>query len=357
MRGDPVPRPSGCAGSPRLAGNESAAELLLGAEIANLGRIMTNDTITAVPGMQVGHARDEEARTGCTVLLGPFRGSAHVLGFATGTRELDLLQPEALASQVDALLLTGGSAFGLGAANGVVEWLEEQGRGFDAGVTRVPLVPAAVIFDLAEGRADVRPDAAMGRSACESASADPVEQGRVGAGTGATVGKLLGPASASPGGIGSAASRLRMMNAPAGDEGVHTVGALVVVNALGDVLDPENRIVAGARDETGNFVDTARRLREGSVAGFSPRPGTNTTLAVIATDAPLSRVQLHSLARLAASALARRISPVFTPFDGDIVFVLSTAPTVRDVAAPELLRLGTVAQEALERAIIKAVAR
>jgi len=317
---------------------------------------MSNETITSVPGLQVGHAQDDAARTGCTVLLGPFRGAAHVVGFATGTRELDLFQPEALAPEADALLLTGGSAFGLGAANGVVAWLEEQGRGFDVGFARVPLVPAAVIFDLGEGSAKVRPDPAMARRACEAASTDPVRQGRVGAGTGATVGKLLGPAATSSGGIGSAATRA----------GTHTVGALAVVNAFGDVLDVDNRILAGARDEAGNFVDTARRLREAAdltapdkaAAGseFRATQGTNTTLAVVATDAPLSRVQLHSLARMAANALARRISPVFTPFDGDIVFALSTAPLIRELAAPELLGLGVLAQEALERAIINAVA-
>ncbi|MBI4410015.1 MAG: P1 family peptidase [Gemmatimonadetes bacterium] len=307
--------------------------------------------LTAVPGIRIGHATDADARTGCTVLLGPFRGACEVRGLATGTRELEVLSPLHLATQVDALLLTGGSAFGLAAAHGVVQWLEERGAGFDTGVARVPIVPAAVIFDLGVGRVDRRPDAAMGRAACDAAGTGDVAEGAVGAGTGATVGKLRGMAGAMPGGIGSWSIH--------GPE--YVVGALAVVNALGDVLDAHGHILAGARDETGRLLDSAALLRAGAVSGeleqLAVRPGANTTLAVVATDAPLTRTALQALARAAGVALARRISPVHTPYDGDIVFALSTAPEGRELSPPFLLALGALATHALEGAIERAVVR
>jgi L-aminopeptidase/D-esterase-like protein len=218
------------------------------------------------------------------------------------------------------------------------------------GVAREPIVPAAVIFDLRVGRADRRPDAAMGRAACEDARPWPWAEGQVGAGTGATVGKLLGPEQAQPGGFGCHAERAAE----------HTVLAAVVVNALGDVLDGAGGVLSGARGENGEFVDAAKRLRETGAEEFarlraSP-PGTNTTLAVIATDAPLAREALLALARMAGAALGRRIAPVNTPFDGDIVFALSTAEEAGRTAPPELLVLGAVAAHALERAIERAVA-
>lgn len=307
--------------------------------------------LTAVPGVRVGHATDPEARTGCTVVLGPFRAACDVRGLATGTREIETLSPFHLAPHADAILLAGGSAFGLAAATGVAEWLEERGAGFDAGIVRVPIVPAAVIFDLGVGRADRRPDAAMGRAACEAAGAGPIEEGRVGAGTGATVGKLRGMAGAAPGGLGAWS-----VEGPG-----CTVGALAVVNAIGDVLDGRGRILAGTRDEAGRFLDTARAIREGAlVAEFAhlaraPEPGTATTLAVVATDAPLTRIALESVARAAATAVARRISPVHTPFDGDITFALSTAAEPRELSPAFLLTLGVVAAHALELAIERAV--
>lgn len=306
-------------------------------------------TITDVPGLRVGHATDEVARTGCTVVLGPFRASCDVRGLATGTRELDALSPRHLVPAVDAILLTGGSAYGLDAAGGVMHWLEERGAGFDTGFARVPIVPAAVVYDLGEGRADRRPDAAMGRAACEAASTGEVPEGRVGAGTGATVGKIRGHEGAMPGGVGSWALRT------AG----YAVGALVVVNAFGDVIAADGRILAGARAGDGSFVDTARVLREtGLEGGFGqarPVPATNTTLAVVATDAPLSRTALEMLARMAATATARRIVPVNTPFDGDVVFAASTSPQAEELPAAALLALGTAAGYALEVAIERAV--
>jgi L-aminopeptidase/D-esterase-like protein len=312
-------------------------------------------TAAGLPGLRIGHATDPVARTGCTVLLGPFRAACDIRGLATGTREVDALSPAHLVPLVDALLLTGGSAFGLSAADGVVAWLEERGRGFDTGAARVPIVPAAVIYDLRVGRADVRPGVAMGRAACEAASDGEIAEGRVGAGTGATVGKMLGPEAAADGGLGCWSGTL------AG----HRFLALAVVNALGDVLGADGRIIAGARAPDGTFADAARLLRERGPAAApdadrvaeTPTPGTNTTLAVVATDAPLTREALGTLARMAAAGMARRILPINTPFDGDITFALSTAERGDAVTPQELLALGAAAAWAVEQAIERAVAR
>jgi L-aminopeptidase/D-esterase-like protein len=307
---------------------------------------LSNRSLTAVPGLELGHASDEDASTGCTVVLGPFRAAVDIRGMASGTRQLDSLSPNHVADRVDALLLTGGSAYGLAAADGVALWLEEQGRGFETDAGRVAIVPSAVIFDLSKDRPDRRPDAAMGRAACEAADRSPVVEGRVGVGTGASVGKLLGRAGATPGGVGSFAMRL----------GGHTVAALAVVNAFGDVLDESGNIIAGARDESGEFVDTATYLRErGPPPGFLARPGTNTTLAVVATDHPLSRSDLGSMARQAMNAMVRRISPANTQYDGDLVFACSSGPEAREVPPAELLRVGLCAEWALARAIERAV--
>lgn len=306
-------------------------------------------TADGVPGLRIGHAGDREARTGCTVLLGPFRGAVDLRGMATGTREIDALSLLHLVPRLDAVLLTGGSAFGLAAAEGVVAWLEERGAGFDAGAARVPIVPAAVIFDLGIGRADRRPDAAMGRAACDAAAPGIPAQGRVGVGTGATVGKLAGREYAMDGGFGCATVRF----------GGHVVMGVAVVNALGDVIGRDGEIVAGARMADGRFLDGARLVREdgpsGSVPTDTPTPGTNTTLAAVATDAPLSREALHAIARMASTALARRISPVNTPFDGDIVFALSTAHDSATLGPRELLGFGVAATHALDEAILGAV--
>jgi L-aminopeptidase/D-esterase-like protein len=294
--------------------------------------------VSGVAGLRIGHATDREARTGCTVLLGPFRAAGHVCGHATGSRELDVLSSLHLVQHIDALLLTGGSAFGLAAADGVVAWLEERGIGFDTGVARVPIVPSAVIFDLGTGRADRRPDAAMGRAACDAASGDLPAEGAVGAGTGATSGKVGGRDGARPGGFGRAVV----------DWGGHAVLGAVVVNPLGYVRDESGRI-AGAPEPGG----------PGGVAGpfvdASP-PGTNTTLAVVVTDAPLPRDALGVVARMASAAIARRIDPAFTPFDGDIVFALSTALEASAAAPAQVAACGVAACAALEQAILRAVA-
>ncbi|MDX1567997.1 MAG: P1 family peptidase [Longimicrobiales bacterium] len=311
-----------------------------------------NDTLTAVEGLRVGHAEVGGGGSGCTVILGPFRGVADVRGLATGTRELDALSPEHLVPRIDAILLTGGSAFGLASADGVMAHLEERGIGFDTGVARVPIVPAAVIFDLAEG-VD-RPGPEEGRRACEAASDGPVPEGSVGAGAGARVGKVTGRERASPGGLGCAAGR----------HGEHTIGVLAVVNALGDVLDGSGSIVAGARGEDGRFLDTAALLRNRGVDGefgrvdsssTEVRPGTNTTLVVVATDAPLGAPDLERVARLASTGLARRISPVNTPFDGDIVFSVSTAAEPLAHSPGRVMSLGTVARDLVEEAVERGV--
>lgn len=331
--------------------------------------------LTAVPGVAVGHAHDRGARTGCTAVLGPFRGAVETRGLATGSRELDALSPLHSVPRCDAVLLTGGSAFGLSAADGVVRWLEERGRGFETSAARVPIVPAAVIYDLAVGDADVRPGPGMGYEAADAAGDGPVREGPVGAGCGATVGKLAGGGRGEPSGVGSWAD----------DHGGSTVAALAVVNAFGDVLDAEGRIVAGARGEDGEPLDTARALREGAgPAGFGDgAAGENTTLGVVATDAPLSRRDLRIVARQAMNGLVRRVSPAGTLFDGDMVFALSTGGPAADAgegasdaarggepggrtgddgargagARAELLRVAVRAQEALERAVERAATR
>lgn len=314
-------------------------------------------TLTAVPGLAVGHADEPEARTGCTAVLGPFRGAVEVRGQATGSRELDALAPLHVVPRCDALLLTGGSAFGLAAADGVVGWLEERGRGFRTPAARVPVVPAAVIYDLSVGDPSVRPDPGMGRRAAAAADPGPVEEGAVGVGCGATVGKLAGAAGAEASGLGSWSE----------DGDGPAVAALAVVNAFGDVVDADGGIVAGARDGEGGFVDTERAIRRGEVpAGFGSDPGPgdgppgpaglNTTLAVVATDAPLETTGLRRVARQAMHGLVRRIRPAATPFDGDMVFVITTAEEADDPPIPEVLRLGLRAQEAVERAVERSVA-
>lgn len=300
-----------------------------------------NQTLTAVSGIRVGHWTNPEAGTGCTVVLcldGATAGVA-VRGGAPGTRETDLLRPETLVQQVHAVLLSGGSAFGLAAADGVMRWLEEHSVGFDVGVAKVPIVPAAILFDLLVGRPDVRPDAQAGYAACQAATADPVTEGNVGAGTGATVGGVLGPDSAMKGGVGSALIRL------GGDV---VVGALAVVNCLGDVVDPATgEIVAGARAPEGGWLDTTAQLIERSAGHL---PFGNTTLAVVATDAQLTQAQCTAVANMAHTGLTRVVRPSHTLLDGDTIFALSTGDRPADVNA-----VGTAAAEAVAQAILRAV--
>lgn len=299
-------------------------------------------------GIVVGHITDIEGATGCTVLRGahgPFRCGVHVLGRATGTRELALLDPAHLVDRVDAILLAGGSAFGLDAAAGVMHWMEERGRGFPVGAGVVPIVPAAVIFDLAPlGHFQARPTPDMAYEACEQATTEDVLEGSLGAGTGATVGKISGPAFAMKGGLGAG-------HADAGD--VH-VRALAVVNAFGDVRDGAGHIIAGARESDHRWHDTARVLARtgGDVPLFDDLAGRSTTLCVVSTNVALDRVALSSLARAASAALYRRITPVATAYDGDVVF--ATAPIARGVTAPPA-QVEALAVLALEMAIERAV--
>lgn len=307
-----------------------------------------NHAITDVAGITVGHADDQIALTGVTVVLCPQGAVAavDVRGGGPATRETDLLRPEAMVQQVHAIMLSGGSAMGLDAAAGVVQWLREHGYGFDVRIARVPIVPAASLFDLGIGQADRFPDPAMGYAACVAAS-NHVAEGNVGAGTGATIGKILGPASAMKAGVGTWSERL-----PDGS----TVGALVVVNAFGDVRDLEGTRLAGARDpRTGGPADTMRLLRDPAMlpafGGANPPPTSNTTLAVVATDATLDKAAARKLAQMAQVGLARTINPIHTPFDGDAVFALATGRR----PAPHMVMLGSIAAEVLGRAVARAV--
>lgn len=304
--------------------------------------------LTDVDGILVGHATDAAGATGCTVVLAPEAGmpcTVFVKGRATGSRELDACRPDALAGRVDAIALCGGSAYGLAAADGVMRWLEARKRGFQVGPGVVPIVPAAVVFDLLPcGRFDARPTMEMGMQACGAAGAS-VAEGSVGAGTGAVVGKALGPGFAMKGGVGSWSVR-------AGDA---VVGALAVVNALGDVTDAAGKIIAGARKESGGFVGTAAYLAKGGLTQGALSPAHRiahhqTTLVVVVSNAKLSRLELGGVARTAGDALARRIVPVSTPFDGDVIFACATGQG--DSLA---IQVEQMAREATEVAIERAV--
>jgi L-aminopeptidase/D-esterase-like protein len=286
--------------------------------------------LAAVEGIRVGSWTDRGARTGCTVVLCPpgTVGSGEVRGGAPGTRETDLLRPGMLVHEVDAVLLTGGSAFGLAAAEGVMRWLEERGRGFDTGVARVPIVPAAVLFDLGVGDASARPGPDEGYAACQAASEDPAE-GMVGAGAGATVAKIHGPARARPGGLGTASIT---------EEGV-TVAALAAVNAFGEIMDEDGEVLAGAAEGPESEV-------------ISPWP-TNTTIAAVATDAALSRERAHLLAVAAHDGLARAVRPAHTMWDGDTVFTLATGRSGTTEAPQSVLE--RLAEDVVARAIRRAV--
>jgi len=269
--------------------------------------------ITDVPGIAVGHQQNQSAKTGCTVVLSNQGATAgvDVRGSAPGTRETDLLDPTNTVEQVHGILLTGGSAFGLAAADGVMQALEEKDIGFDVGVSRVPIVPSAVLFDLNLGRSDLRPGAEMGYQAVQQASPENTQQGKIGAGTGCTVGKLMGIDQASPSGLGSASCQLQ--------NDIY-LGALTAVNAFGDILDEENNIIAGCQTEKGDFINTAQAMQDETAAGL----GQNTTLGVIATNARLTKTQAAKLAQVAHNGYAQHINPVHTALDGDTIFALST---------------------------------
>jgi L-aminopeptidase/D-esterase-like protein len=313
-----------------------------------------SDTIIDVPGLKVGHYQDEDALTGCTVVLcekGAV-GGVDQRGGAPGTRETDAMHPMHLVTHVHAVVLSGGSAFGLDSATGVVRYLEERNVGFDVGVTHVPIVPAAILFDLGIGKMDVRPDADFGYQACQNASTDPPQQGNYGAGCGATVGKILGMSQAMKSGIGSASVDL--------GAGV-IVGALVAVNALGDIVDPENgKILAGARTlkkrplRVGSqdyFANTLQEMKSlvGRVSmGFQARD--NTVIGVVATNARLDKEGASKVAQMAHDGLARAVRPAHTMLDGDTLFAISTGNKKADVNI-----VGAFAAEVVARAIVQAV--
>ncbi len=314
------------------------------------------NAITDVPGIEVGHAQDDEALTGCTVVLcrkGAV-GGVDVRGGAPGTRETDLLNPLNLVEKVHAVLLAGGSAFGLDAAGGVMRYLEERKIGFETGAARVPIVPAAIIFDLNVGRADRRPDAEMGYRAAASASSDAPREGNAGAGTGASVGKMFGARQAMKSGLGSASIRI--------GAGV-IVGALAVVNAFGDVVDPQNgQILAGLRSAKagplrvgapGQFADTQAMMKTligRSILGFASRA--NTVVGVVAVNAKFTKAEANKIAQMAQDGVARTIRPAHTMLDGDTIFALSTGGKKADVST-----VGAYAAEALTRAIVRAATR
>jgi L-aminopeptidase/D-esterase-like protein len=296
-----------------------------------------------LPGIRIGHASDFRGLTGCTVILaeGGAVCGVDVRGAASGSRELAPCLPGHLVERIHAILLAGGSAFGLDAARGVMQYLESRGVGFRAGPHRIPIVPAAVVFDLNLGRASARPDANMARQACRRATT-MVGEGSLGAGTGATVGKLFGIAQATKGGVGFASMKL--------PRGV-SVQALAVVNAFGDVIDPRRgEIIAGARLAPGSarFADTEKQMFLGKTRrAFGT---TNTTLVVVMSNAALDKVQAGQVAVMAQDGMARAIRPVHTQFDGDLVFALSVGQKRADLNA-----LGTAAAEVTAGAIVRAV--
>jgi L-aminopeptidase/D-esterase-like protein len=301
--------------------------------------------ITDVPGIEVGHFTDSRRPTGCTVVLARAGavGGVDVRGAAPGTRETDLLAPSNLIERVHAVLLAGGSAWGLDAAGGVMRWLEEHDVGLPLAGVRVPLVPTAVLYDLAVGDARIRPDADSGYRASAAACTRPPAEGNAGAGAGAAVGKTFGAARAMKGGIGTASVRV---------DGI-TVGAIVACNAHGDVVDPyTGRVIAGARTADGRSLADSRRAL---LAGEPPHQfiaATNTTIGVIATDAVLTKVQANRLATTSHDGLARSINPVHTLSDGDTLFTLATGASGRTLP---MVVLATMAAEATARAVVRGV--
>lgn len=298
-----------------------------------------------LPGIRIGHWQDELGITGCTVLLpvaGAMGAGVSIGGGAPGTRETALLAPTATVQEINALLFTGGSAFGLDAATGVMSFLRERGIGFATPVARVPIVPAAVLFDLDLGDSTVFPDAAAGAAACAAASEDERREGCVGAGYGACVGRLLGPSGRTKGGLGLATRTL--------SNGV-SLSALAVVNAVGDVIGPDGAIIAGTRQGGAYAGSTALLLGDEPT---SATPGVNTTLVAVVTDAKLDKTALTRLARQAHDGLARAIAPVHTAFDGDAVFALSTGSREADPVVLGVLAVEVTA-EAIRRAVRAAV--
>ena len=312
------------------------------------------NAITDVRGIQVGHAQDEEALTGCTVIIcrkGAVAG-VDVRGGAPGTRETDLLNPVNLVEKVHAVVLAGGSAFGLDAASGVMRYLEEEKIGFNTGVAKVPIVPSAILYDLNLGRADVRPDSAMGYRAATSAASDAPAEGNAGVGMGASVGKMFGLGLGMKAGVGTTSMNIG---------GGVVLGALVAVNAWGDVIDPQtNQIIAGLRsgkvgplrvgkkDDFANTLSMMKSTVGRNVLGLTSRA--NTVIGVVATNAKLTKAQATKVAQMAQDGIARTIRPAHTMLDGDVIFSLSTGTRKADVTS-----VGVFAAEVMAEAILRAV--
>ena len=312
------------------------------------------NSITDVRGIEVGHAQNEEALTGCTVILcrkGAVAG-VDVRGGAPGTRETDLLNPVNLVEKIHAIVLAGGSAYGLDASNGVMRYLEENKIGFNTGVARVPIVPSAILYDLSLGRADLRPDSTMGAIAAASAVPTPPAEGNIGAGTGASVGKMFGTALAMKSGLGTASMDIG---------GGVVVGAIVAVNAWGDVINPDTgEIVAGLRSgkvgplrigKANQFADTLAMMKTSMGRGvLSLANRSNTVIGAVATNAKLTKAQATKVAQMAHDGLARTIRPAHTMLDGDTIFALSTGTKKADVST-----IGAFAAEVMAQAILRAV--
>lgn len=301
-------------------------------------------TLTDVPGIRVGHATDLEGLTGCTVVLCEKGAVAGVdqRGGGPGTRETDLLRPVHAVQEIHAVLLSGGSAFGLAAADGVMRYLEERGVGYDMRVARVPIVPAAILFDLHLGDPKARPDAAMGYAACQAATDGPVAEGNVGAGTGATVGKMLGPGRAMKSGLGTAAASLG---------GGLVVGALVAVGAIGDVVDPQTgAILAGVRKLRSDEMADTLKVMKSMLGKMALRLASNTVIGVVATNARLTKEEANKVAQMAQNGVARTVRPAHMMLDGDTLFALSTGRKRGDVNL-----IGAYGAEVVAEAVVRAV--
>ena len=301
-------------------------------------------SITDIKGVSVGHASDFEGLTGVTIILTPsgMTGGIDISGFATSSRQIDALSTSHIVQKVHGICITGGSAYGLDAASGVMQYLEERNSGFDVGVARIPIIPTAAIFDLRVGSSKRRPDKNMGYRACQQATNEKIAEGSVGVGTGATVGKFYGTEQAMKGGVGIAANAL---------DGGLIVGALVVVNSFGDIKDPSSeKILAGARKgkESMEFVDTLELMRKGVKRPISAFQ--NTTIGVIVTNAKLTKQNASAVAKIASNALTKTISPVHTIYDGDIVFTIASGEIEADYHT-----VGLIAEEMLTEAIIRGI--
>jgi len=300
-----------------------------------------NNTLTAIEGVRVGHESDYDGGTGVTVILfdKPVTGSVDITGMATSTRQIDSMEPMHPGTAIHGICLSGGSAFGLDSASGVQKYLEEKGVGLDLFVTKLPVVPTAVIYDLSFMSADIRPTAGMAYKACMNANEKKVEQGCIGAGTGATCGKLRGVQNATKTGLGSSCIH--------GAGGVK-IAAVIVANPFGDILDDKGKIIAGALDK-GSFIDTNYAIMNGEVRKRIGAPS-NTTLCVLVTNAILDKISALQVARMAGNGISRHISPFNTPFDGDMVFCLSTCEKQSDI-----LHLGVLGAAAASAALMNAV--